>query len=49
MMTLRVSRDGGKTYGPVRVVRSTEPLSPVETSAWPPCRCARCAPARQPR
>ncbi|SEB81216.1 hypothetical protein SAMN04490356_1772 [Streptomyces melanosporofaciens] len=53
MMTLRVSRDSGKTYGPTRVVRSTEPLMPLETSAWPPCECARCVSAqvtgRRPR
>lgn len=53
MMTLRVSRDSGKTYGPTRVVRSTEPLMPLETSVWPPCECARCVSAqvtgRQPR
>ncbi|ADI10664.1 hypothetical protein SBI_07544 [Streptomyces bingchenggensis BCW-1] len=42
MMTLRVSRDGGKTYGPTRVIRSTDPLRPLETSVWPPCQCPRC-------
>ncbi|OPF79649.1 hypothetical protein VT50_0215435 [Streptomyces antioxidans] len=45
MMTMRVSRDGGKTYGPTRVVRTTEPLRPLETSVWPPCQCPRCASA----
>ncbi|AEM86781.1 hypothetical protein Strvi_7428 [Streptomyces violaceusniger Tu 4113] len=52
MMTLRVSRDSGKTYGPTRVIRSTEPLMPLETSVWPPCQCPRCVSAlvasRQP-
>jgi hypothetical protein len=43
MMTIRVSRDGGKTYGPTRVVRSTGPLAPRETSVWPPCQCPQCA------
>ncbi|MEE4594483.1 hypothetical protein V2J94_21790 [Streptomyces sp. DSM 41524] len=46
MMTMRVSRDSGKTYGPMRVVKTTEPLRPIETSVWPPCRCPRCVSAQ---
>lgn len=42
-MTLRVSRDGGKTFGP-RVVYSAanNPLSPLMSDRWPMCRCSRC-------
>ncbi|MBD0743060.1 hypothetical protein BG418_15905 [Streptomyces sp. CBMA152] len=43
-MTLRVSRDGGQTWGPTHVIPATAPLAPLYTSEWPPCRCARCAP-----
>ncbi|GAA0914927.1 hypothetical protein [Streptomyces thermoalcalitolerans] len=40
LMTIRVSLDGGKTWGPVKVYKSSDRLAPMEvTSAWPPCRC----------
>lgn len=43
LMTLRVSRDGGRTFGPVREIRADDrSLSPLDvTSAWPPCQCPR--------
>ncbi|AZK95116.1 hypothetical protein B7R87_15585 [Streptomyces tsukubensis] len=42
-MTIRVSRDSGRTWGPVTIVRSsrTEDL-PLEPLRFPPCRCPRC-------
>lgn len=42
-MTLRVSRDGGKTFGP-RVVYSAanNSLPPLMSDRWPMCRCPRC-------
>ena len=42
LMTLRISRDSGKTWGPERVVFSGNGLIPSITSEWPPCRCSRC-------
>lgn len=39
LMTLRVSRDSGRTWGPRRHVYGGEPLM---TSVWPPCACPRC-------
>ncbi|MGP9018871.1 hypothetical protein ACT1U9_10700 [Streptomyces sp. BR1] len=39
-LTLRVSRDGGRTWGPTRVIPAVAPLVPLYTSEWPPCRCA---------
>ena len=38
-MTLRVSTNGGRDYGPQRLVRGDEPLG---SATWPPCRCYRC-------
>lgn len=43
LMTMRVSRDSGKTWGPERVVFTTGDLSPLITAEWPPCQCWRCA------
>lgn len=46
MLTLRVSRDGGRTYGPARVIPAGADLEPLLSSQWPPCRCPRhCPPA----
>jgi hypothetical protein len=41
LMTLRVSHDGGRTFGPVRVFRSGDHLPPLHSSQWPPCQCPR--------
>ncbi|MFD7575596.1 hypothetical protein ACFV6U_34595 [Streptomyces sp. NPDC059810] len=38
-MTIRVSHDGGRTYGEPIAVESGDLLSPVATSVWPPCDC----------
>lgn len=45
-MTLRVSRDSGKTYGPVTIVPS-DPQSPLPVNiAEPRCTCQRCEDTR---
>lgn len=45
-ITLRVSRDGGRTWGPRVVyypVRDAEALSPLSLSSrFPACACPRC-------
>ena len=41
-LTLRVSRDGGRTFGPVRVVTARDCQEPLLLSTWPPCECPRC-------
>ncbi|URM91065.1 hypothetical protein LUW75_14915 [Streptomyces sp. MRC013] len=48
VLTLRVSRDGGRTWGERTVVRSREKLAPPHSSVWPPCRCPKCRPAGHP-
>ncbi len=42
LLSLRVSRDGGRSWGPVRSITSDEVLAPLATGVWPPCRCPRC-------
>lgn len=42
LMTLRVSRDSGRTWEPERTVSTTDDLHPLITLAWPPCQCTRC-------
>jgi hypothetical protein len=40
-MTLRVSRDGGRTWSRRRTVRADK-RAPLEVSSvWPPCQCPR--------
>lgn len=43
LMTMRVSKDNGRTWSPVREVRSGDCyVSPLSFSdAWPPCLCPR--------
>jgi hypothetical protein len=37
-MTMRVSRDGGRSYGaPVEVTNAAK--TPLFSSVWPPCQC----------
>jgi hypothetical protein len=43
LMTMRVSRDSGRTWEPERIVFGGDDLAPLVTSAWPPCQCPRCA------
>lgn len=42
LMTLRVSRDSGQTWGSERAVFATDDFPPLMTSQWPPCQCWRC-------
>ena len=42
LMTLRVSRDSGKTFGPRMAVTAKKAAAPLMSSAWPPCECQRC-------
>jgi len=42
LLTLRVSRDSGQTWGSERVVFATDDLEPLITTGWPPCECWRC-------
>lgn len=43
-MTLRVSRDSGRTWGPPTEVRvGDDPLLPDGPGRFPPCACRRCA------
>lgn len=51
-MTMRVSRDGGRTYS-VEVVypsdRTLKPVTPMASAMWPACECPRCTiPAHAP-
>lgn len=40
LMTMRVSRDGGRTWSPVREIRPDDcDLHPWEAIVWPPCAC----------
>lgn len=43
-MTLRVSRDSGRTWGPLTEVRvGDDPVLPDNPGGFPPCACRRCA------
>lgn len=43
LMTLRVSRDSGKTWEQSSVVREGEPVALLdEPLRYPPCECVRC-------
>jgi hypothetical protein len=42
LMTIRVSHDSGQTWEPGQAVFTTDGLSPLLTTAWPPCQCRRC-------
>ncbi|BDH15288.1 hypothetical protein HOK021_64670 [Streptomyces hygroscopicus] len=42
-MTLQVSRDSGRTWGPLTEVRVGEdPKVPDDPGGFPPCACRRC-------
>ncbi|MEU7056869.1 hypothetical protein [Streptomyces sp. NPDC046197] len=42
-ITLRVSRDGGRTWGPRTTYRPSREAAPLESAGrFPPCRCPRC-------
>ncbi|MFD8147349.1 hypothetical protein [Streptomyces sp. NPDC059708] len=38
-MTIRVSRDGGRTYGPSVECRVDAASTPLYTQQYPPCEC----------
>ncbi|MEW2438724.1 exo-alpha-sialidase [Streptomyces caniferus] len=43
LMTFRISRDSGRTWGPVTEVREDEhPVTPDNPGGFPPCTCPRC-------
>ncbi len=43
-MTLRVSHDSARTWGPLVEVRvSDDPVLPDNAGGFPPCACGRCA------
>ncbi|MFJ9008743.1 hypothetical protein [Streptomyces canus] len=42
-ITLQVSRDGGRTWGPTVTYRPTRKDAPIDLAGrFPPCRCPRC-------
>lgn len=45
VLTIRVSRDGGRTYGPPVTVDPDRDVVPEITSQYPPCRCPLHCPA----
>lgn len=42
LLTIQVSRDSGRTWGPERGVYTRDGLTPLITTEWPPCLCPRC-------
>ncbi|MEU6482410.1 hypothetical protein [Streptomyces sp. NPDC046887] len=47
-MTLRISRDSGRTWGAPTEVRVDEDTPvPVSPTVFPPCGCARCVERRR--
>ncbi|MFD9523551.1 hypothetical protein [Streptomyces sp. NPDC059979] len=45
VLVIRVSRDGGRTYGPPVTVDPDRDVVPEISSRWPQCRCPRHCPA----
>lgn len=44
LMTMRVSRDSGRTWEREAVVREGDPVAILyDPGRYPPCECARCA------
>jgi len=46
LMTMRVSRDSGQTWGSERAIFNSDDLSPFTAMEWPPCKCPRCSERR---
>ncbi|MCL7370422.1 hypothetical protein [Streptomyces ardesiacus] len=46
LMTIRVSRDSGRTYGEQIEVTPDDWLPPLQADVWPPCQCPRHRAAR---
>lgn len=42
LLTLRVSRDSGQTWGTKKVILSIDDLPPLLSSAWSLCQCPQC-------
>ncbi|AWW43405.1 hypothetical protein DN051_43360 (plasmid) [Streptomyces cadmiisoli] len=42
LLTISVSRDNGRTWEGTRTFRSSDNVSPLMGSMWPPCACRRC-------
>ncbi|GAA1500272.1 hypothetical protein GCM10009802_55530 [Streptomyces synnematoformans] len=42
LMTLRVSRDSGRTWGRKKSYYARDCLPPLLNSTMPPCTCPRC-------
>lgn len=42
LMTIRISRDSGRTWERELSVFAAKTLPPLATSGWPPCECRRC-------
>ena len=38
-MTLRVSRDSGRTWGPLRTINIGDPERLPQSIGYPPCQC----------
>lgn len=41
LMTMRVSRDSGRTWTDRREIWPDKSLAPAMSSVWPPCNCPR--------
>lgn len=46
LLTIRVSRDSGRTYGEPIEYRPDDELPPMQSQAWPPCQCPKHQAAR---
>ncbi|MFD5573964.1 hypothetical protein [Streptomyces cadmiisoli] len=42
LLTLQVSRDGGRIWDDTQTISSGDSLDPLSDAAWPPCQCPRC-------
>jgi hypothetical protein len=47
LMTVRVSRDSGRTWGPTMAVRGSDPAADFNALHYPPCQCPQCMPERK--
>jgi hypothetical protein len=46
LLTIRVSRDSGRTYGEPIEYLAGDYLPPIQTNEWPPCQCPKHRAAR---
>jgi hypothetical protein len=49
LMTMRVSRDSGRTWSRMKTYSPKGILVPLMSSIWPPCECPRCAEKNDPK